>query len=143
MADLKSVYQAVDKKTALANLEEFCGKWDEKYPQITKFRKANWTKLLTYFKYPQEVRTIIYTTNAIEGFNRQPRKVTKSKAAFPSDDSLLKMLYLAMIDITKKWTGKRKDWVQNLEQIAQQIRYKSNSESGVNRTPIPEQIAHF
>lgn len=110
MADLKSVYQAVDEKTALANLEKFGGKWDEKYPQITKSWKANWAKLLTYFKYPQEVRTIIYMTNAIEGFNRQLRKVTKSKAVFPSDDSLLKMLYLAMIDITKKWTGKRKDW---------------------------------
>ncbi len=110
MADLKSVYQAVDEKTALANLEEFGRKWDEKYPQITKSWKANWAKLSTYFKYPQEVRTIIYTTNAIEGFNRQLRKVTKSKAVFPSDDSLLKMLYLAMIDITKKWTGKRKDW---------------------------------
>lgn len=110
MADLKSVYQAVDEKTALANLEEFGGKWDEKYPQITKSWKANWAKLSTYFKYPQEVRTIIYTTNTIEGFNRQLRKVTKSKAVFPSDDSLLKMLYLAMIDITKKWTGKRKDW---------------------------------
>ena len=75
-----------------------------------EFPKANWAKLSTYFKYPQEVRTIIYTTNAIEGFNRQLRKVTKSKAVFPSNDSLLKMLCLAMIDITKKWTGKRKDW---------------------------------
>ena len=110
MADLKSVYQAVDEKTALSNLEDFGEKWDQKYPQISKSWKANWAKLSTYFKYPQEVRTIIYTTNAIEGFNRQLRKVTKSKSVFPSDDSLLKMLYLAMMDVTKKWTGKRKDW---------------------------------
>ena len=61
-------------------------------------------------KYPQEVRMLIYTINAIEGFNRQLRKVTKSKSVFPTDDSLLKMLYLAMMDITKKWTGKRRDW---------------------------------
>ena len=64
----------------------------------------------TYFKYPQEVRRLIYTTNAIEGFNRQLRKVTKAKSVFPTDDSLLKMLYLAMMDITKKWTGRRQDW---------------------------------
>ncbi|MGO5096823.1 transposase, partial [Agathobaculum sp. LCP25S3_E8] len=66
--------------------------------------------LSTYFKYPQEVRRLIYTTNAIEGFNRQLRKVTKAKSVFPTDDSLLKMLYLAMMDITKKWTGRRQDW---------------------------------
>ena len=72
--------------------------------------KDNWVNLSTYFKYPQEVRTLIYTTNTIEGFNRQLRKVTKSKTVFPTDDSLLKMLYLAMTDITKKWTGRRKDW---------------------------------
>ena len=67
-------------------------------------------KASLYFKYPEPVRRLIYTTNAIEGFNRQLRKVTKSKTIFPSDDSLLKMLYLAMLDITKKWTEHRKDW---------------------------------
>lgn len=72
--------------------------------------KDNWVNLSTYFKYPEAVRRLIYTTNAIEGFNRQLRKVTKSKTIFPSDDSLLKMLYLAMMDITKKWTGHRQDW---------------------------------
>ena len=66
--------------------------------------------LSTYFKYPQEVRTLIYTTNAIANFNRQLRKVTKSKSVFPTDDSLLKMLYLAMVDITKMWNGRRRDW---------------------------------
>jgi len=71
---------------------------------------AHWANLSTYFKYPLEVRNLIYTTNTIEGFNRQLRKVTKSKTVFPTDDSLLKMLYLAMMDITKKWTGRRKDW---------------------------------
>ena len=72
--------------------------------------ETNWANLSTYFKYPQEVRRLIYTTNAIEGFNRQLRKVTKAKSVFPTDDSLLKMLYLAMMDITKKWTGRRQDW---------------------------------
>lgn len=110
MADLKRVYAAVDEETALYELEAFGEKWNAKYPKIAQSWEANWPKLSTYFKYPQEVRTLIYTTNAIEGFNRQLRKVTKSKAVFPTDDSLLKMLYLAMMDITKKWTGKRREW---------------------------------
>jgi transposase-like protein len=79
--------------------------------------RDNWANLSTYFKYPQEVRTLIYTTNAIEGFNRQLRKVTKNKGVFPTDDSLLKMLYLAMVDITKKWTGKRREWGQIYSQL--------------------------
>ena len=84
--------------------------WDKKYPKISQSWRANWANLSTYFKYPQEVRRLIYTTNAIEGFNRQLRKVTKAKSIFPTDDSLLKMLYLATMDITKKWTGRRQDW---------------------------------
>lgn len=110
MADLKRIYAAVDEETALYELEAFGEKWNAKYPKIAQSWEANWPKLSTYFKYPQEVRTLIYTTNAIEGFNRQLRKVTKSKSVFPTDDSLLKMLYLAMMDITRKWTGKRRDW---------------------------------
>ena len=110
MADLKRVYAAANEETALYELEAFGEKWNDKYPKIAQSWEANWPKLSTYFKYPQEVRTLIYTTNAIEGFNRQLRKVTKSKSVFPTDDSLLKMLYLAMMDITKKWTGKRRDW---------------------------------
>lgn len=110
MTDLKKVYQAVDEKTALSALADFEEKWGKKYPKIGKSWQDNWAKISTYFKYPEEVRKLIYTTNAIEGFNRQLRKVTKSKSVFPTDDSLLKMLYLAMMDITKKWTGKRQDW---------------------------------
>ena len=110
MTDLKKVYQAVDEKTALSALDDFEEKWGKKYPKIGKSWQDNWAKISTYFKYPEEVRKLIYTTNAIEGFNRQLRKVTKSKSVFPTDDSLLKMLYLAMMDITKKWTGKRQDW---------------------------------
>ena len=91
-------------------LDAFGERWDGKYPRISQFWRANWANLSTYFKYPQEVRRLIYTTNAIEGFNRQLRKVTRAKSVFPTDDSLLKMLYLAMMDITKKWTGRRQDW---------------------------------
>lgn len=110
MADLKAVYAAVDEEAALAALDAFSARWDKKYPKIAQSWRDNWANLSTYFKYPQEVRRLIYTTNAIEGFNRQLRKVTKSKSVFPTDDSLLKMLYLAMMDITKKWTGRRQDW---------------------------------
>ena len=110
MADLKAVYAAVDEASALDALDIFAETWDKKYPKISKSWRENWVNLSTYFKYPVEVRRLIYTTNTIEGFNRQLRKVTKSKAVFPTDDSLLKMLYLAMIDITKKWTGRRQDW---------------------------------
>ena len=72
--------------------------------------RENRPNLSTYFKYPQEVRHLIYTTNAIEGFDRKLRKVTREKSVFPADDRLLKMLYLAMMDITKKWTGRRQEW---------------------------------
>ena len=109
-ADLKAVYAAVDEQAALDALDTFGELWDKKYPKISQSWRSNWANLSTYFKYPQEVRRLIYTTNAIEGFNRQLRKVTKSKSVFPTDDSLLKMLYLAMMDITKKWTGRRQDW---------------------------------
>ena len=110
MADLKAVYAAVDEASALDALDIFAETWDKKYPKISKSWRENWVNLSTYFKYPVEVRRLIYTTNTIEGFNRQLRKVTKSKAVFPTDDSLLKMLYLAQVDITRKWTGRRRDW---------------------------------
>ena len=110
MADLKAVYAAVDEQSALDALDAFAKNWDKKYPKISKSWRENWANLSTYFKYPQEIRRLIYTTNAIEGFNRQLRKVTKSKSVFPTDDSLFKMLYLAMMDITRKWTGRRQDW---------------------------------
>ena len=118
MADLKTVYAAVDEAAALDALDTFSQRWDKKYPKIAQSWRENWPNLSTYFKYPQEVRRLIYTTNAIEGFNRQLRKVTKSKPVFPTDDSLLKMLYLAMMDITKKWTGRRQDWSMIHAQLA-------------------------
>ena len=118
MADLKAVYAAVDETSALEALEVFAERWDKKYPSISRSWRENWPDLSTYFKFPQEVRRLIYTTNTIEGFNRQLRKVTKSKSVFPTDDSLLKMLYLAMMDITKKWTGRRQDWSTIHSQLA-------------------------
>jgi len=118
MSDLKEVYTAADEQTSQDALDRFSQTWDKKYPKISQSWRDNWPNLSTYFKYPQEVRRLIYTTNPIEGFNRQLRKVTKSKTVFPTDDSLLKMLYLAMIDITKKWTGRRQDWRMIHSQLA-------------------------
>ena len=118
MADLKKVYAAVDEASAEEALEAFSARWDKKYPKISASWRENWPNLSTYFKFPEELRRLIYTTNAIEGFNRQLRKVTKAKAVFPTDDSLLKMLYLAMVDITKKWTGRRQDWAVIHAQLA-------------------------
>ena len=99
MADLKQVYAAVDEPSAEAGLNRFAERWDKKYPKISASWRENWANLSTYFKFPEELRRLIYTTNAIEGFNRQLRKVTKSKAVFPTDDSLFKMLYLAILCI--------------------------------------------
>lgn len=118
MADLKAVYAAVDENAALMALDTFSEHWDKKYPTISQSWRANWANLSTYFKFPQELRRLIYTTNAIEVFNRQLRKVTKAKSVFPTDESLFKMLYLAMMDITKKWTGRRQDWSMIHAQLA-------------------------
>ena len=118
MTDLKAVYAAVDEPAALAALDTFAEHWDKKYPKISQSWRDNWANLSTYFKFPQALRRLIYTTNTIEGFNRQLKKVTKSKSVFPTDDSLFKMLYLAMIDITKKWTGRKQDWSMIHAQLA-------------------------
>lgn len=117
MADLKKVYAALTEKTALLGLDSFDEKWSGKYHKIAKSWRDNWTNLSSYFKYPEAVRRLIYTTNTTERFNRQLRKVTKSKTIFLSDDSLLKMLYLVMMDITKKWAGHHQDWGQIRSQL--------------------------
>lgn len=118
MADLKAVYAAVDEDAALMALDTFSEHWDKKYPTISQPWRENWANLSTYFKFSQELRRLIYTANAIEGFNRQLRKVTKAKSVFPTDESLFKMLYLAMMDITKKWNGSRQDWSMIHAQLA-------------------------
>ena len=118
MTDLKAVYAAVDEDAAWMALDTFSERWDKKYPTISQSWRANWANLSTYFKFPQELRRLIYTTNAIEGFNRQLRKVTKAKSVFPTDDSLFKMLYLATMDITRKWTGRRQNWSMIHAQLA-------------------------
>ncbi len=110
MADLKLVYGAVSEEAALDALCAFGEKWGKKYPQILKSWEANWAELSTYFKYPQEVRTIIYTTNAVEGFHRMLRKYTKTKTIYPTDDAVRKSVYLSIQEISRKWTMPIRDW---------------------------------
>lgn len=90
--------------------EEFREKWNKKYPNILKSWDRNWTELTTFFDFPPEIRKIIYTTNTIEGYHRMVRKFTKSKAVFPTDDSIRKALYLCISNISKKWTQPVRDW---------------------------------
>ncbi len=109
-SDLKAIYNSVTEEAALDNLLEFKAKWGKKYPAAIKSWENNWDILSTFYVYPPEIRRIIYTTNIIEGLHRQFRKVTKTKAVFPSDDSLRKMLYLASNNIIKKWTQRYRNW---------------------------------
>ena len=115
--DLKAIYQAPSEDSALSGLDELEEKWGKKYPSSVSSWRNNWPQLSTFLKYPEEIRKIIYTTNSIENFNRGLRKVTKAKSIFPSDDALFKSIYLAMIDITKKWTGAPWNWGQTLNQL--------------------------
>jgi putative transposase len=116
-ADLKPIYKASDESAGISALDEFDAKWGKKYPLAVKSWRDNWAELATFFKYPPEIRKLIYTTNAIENFNRQLRKVTKTKSAFVSDDALMKLLYLTTMNITEKWTMPIKDWGQILAQL--------------------------
>ncbi|WP_139991461.1 IS256 family transposase [Paenibacillus paridis] len=117
-ADLKPIYKAVNEEMALVELDRFEETWGSKYPLIIRSWRNNWDELATFFKYPAEIRKIIYTTNIIESYHRQLRKVTKGKSIFPTDESLLKMLYLATMDVTRKWTGRVQNWGQMLLQLS-------------------------
>jgi len=117
VADLKKIYKAVTEEVALSELDALEEKWGKKYPLSIKSWRANWAELATFFKYPKELRRIIYTTNNVESFHRQLRKVTKSKSVFPNDKALLKMLYLATMDATERWTMRVRDWPVILSQL--------------------------
>ena len=117
-ADLKLVYTSVTEESALNALMSFKDKWGAKYPAAVKSWEDNWDILSTFFAYPPAIRKIIYTTNIIEGLHRQFRKVTKTKAVFPTDDSLRKMLYLASNNIVKKWTQRYREWDMVLNHLA-------------------------
>ena len=117
-ASLKPIYQAPTEEAALLELDRFEQEWGGKYPLCVRTWRDNWTELATFFRYPVEMRRIMYTTNIIEGYHRQLRKVTKGKSIFPNDESLTKMLYLATMEVTRKWTMRIANWGQILGQLA-------------------------
>ena len=118
MRDLKPVYRAENLDLAELRLDELEHKWGNKYEKVLESWRNNWTKLTTYFRYDAVIRKLIYTTNTIEGFHRQIRKVTKTKGAFTSDMALLKLMYLAHNNIKQKWTMPLANWGKTAQKLA-------------------------
>jgi transposase-like protein len=118
MKELKPVYQAVSKEQAKVELDNLESNWGEQYPLVIKSWRDNWHKLSAYFQYTDAIRRLIYTTNTVEGYHRQIRKVTKNKGVFTNDTALEKLVYLAYRNIRKKWTMPLKDWGQTAQQLA-------------------------
>ena len=116
--DLRSIYSAVNEEEALEALDDFGKKWNSKYPMIQRSWEAYWNDLSEFFKYPEEIRRVIYTTNAIESLNASLRKVTKNRAAFPDDEAIIKIMYLAISKAAKKWTMPIRNWGLALNQFA-------------------------
>ena len=117
VADLKGIYRAINEEVAMDNLLSLKEKWSSKYPNAVKSWEDNWDNLSTFFAFSDNIRKIIYTTNTIESLNSQFRKVTKTKLIFPNDDSLLKMLYLAVERVAKKWIRSYSDWDLVINQL--------------------------
>ena len=117
-ADLKSIYRAETSEAAALRLDEFEEKWGDKFPPIGQSWRRNWEQIIPFFAYPEAVRKIIYTTNAIESLNMSLRKIIKNRGHFPSDDAATKLLYLALRNVAKKWTMPPRTWKQALNQFA-------------------------
>ena len=115
--NFKAVYNAPNESAALSELENIKEMWGKKYPYAISNWENNREDVSSFFQFPDDIRRIMYTTNIIEGLNRQYRKVTKTKSVFPSDTSLEKMLYLASQNVTKKWTQRYRNWDQVLNQL--------------------------
>lgn len=118
MVDLKTVYQANTREEAESNLNSLHEKWSAKYGAAVRSWQNNWGELATFFDFPKEIRRLIYTTNTVEGYHRQLRKVIKNKSSFPTPQAVRKLLYLATMDISKKWTAPIRNWPLILNQLA-------------------------
>ncbi len=116
--DLKTIYNAATETEAETRLTEFAAKWDAKFPTIAKSWRSNWARVIPFFAHPPEIRRVIYTTNAVESLNMSLRKVTKARSSFPNDEAVLKLLYLALRNIAKKWTMPVRDWKAALNRFA-------------------------
>ena len=116
-ADLRQIYQSATEDEAAMQLDAFARKWDAKFPTISNIWRRNWPRVIPFFAHPPEVRKVIYTTNAIESLNMSLRKITKNRGSFPNDEAALKLLYLALGNISKKWTMPIINWRQALNQF--------------------------
>ncbi len=117
-SDLKLIYRAATRAEAEIKLEEFAEKWDSQFPTISKSWRANWERVTPFFAYPEDIRRVIYTTNAIESVNMSLRKVIKNRGSFPTDEAAIKLLYLALQNISRKWTMPIKEWKAALNRFA-------------------------
>jgi len=117
-ADLKTIYKAVTVKQAEAALSEFAQNWDKRYPMVSHSWQTNWSRVIPFFDYSEDIRRVIYTTNAIESLNSTLRKVTKNRNSFPNDESAIKLLYMALLNIMKKWTMPIRNWPLAVHQFA-------------------------
>jgi putative transposase len=117
-ADLQSIYRAATREEAEMKLSEFAEKWDSRFPTISRSWRANWERVVPFFAYPADIRKVIYTTNAIESVNMSLRKIIKTRGSFPTDEAALKLLYLALQNIARKWTMPIKEWKAALNRFA-------------------------
>ena len=115
--DMKTIYTAPNKEAAQVALDEFAKKWESKYKYAIKSWRNNWDELTTFFEFPVEIRKIIYTTNLIENLNGKIRKYTKNKLSFPTDDAVMKSVFLALKEATKRWTMPIRNWGMVLNQF--------------------------
>jgi len=115
---MKFIYKAPTEESALKYLDEFGAKWGKEYPLALRVWARDWDRISTMFRFTDEIRKLIYTTNAVENVHRQFRKVTKSKSQFPDDISVMKMLYLSSIEVSKKWTMRLPNWNRILSELS-------------------------
>jgi putative transposase len=116
--DLKTIYQAMTLEEAERQLQQFEETWDENYPVIARSWRANWSRIVPMFGYPSEIRRAVYTTNTIESLNMTLRKVTKNRSLFPNDEAVFKLMYLALRNISKRWTMPIREWSSAMNQFA-------------------------
>jgi len=117
-SDLKKIYASATVGEAEVQLEGFCKIWDEKYPTISQSWRRHWENIIPFFDYPADIRKVIYTTNAIEALNRTLRKIIKNRGSFPTDESIYKLLYLALMKASKKWTMPIRNWNAAINRFA-------------------------
>ena len=118
LSDLKSIYKAQTEDEAKLNLEKFAARWDSKYPTISQMWHRNWELLRPFFAYPEEIRKVIYTTNAIESINSSARKIIRSRGAFPNNDAILKIMFLVLRNASKRWSMPIRNWRMALSRFS-------------------------